>query len=86
MPYEDKYGNIVKRLRSTLQTVTLKLLGLFLLVAGVVGGALGWALYEYPPAGIKDPKTNKGSVWKVSLIGSVVGLAAGFLAYYAKLI
>lgn len=86
MMHEDKYGNIYKRLQSTLQAVTMKLIALFLLVAGVVGGLLGYALYNYPPAGIKDPKTDKGVVWKVSLIGVSAGVAAGFLAYYANLI
>lgn len=84
--HEDKYSNIYKRLQSTLQRVTLKLIALFLLVAGAVGGTVGYLLYEHPTAGIKDPKTDKGCVWKVALIGAAVGLAAGFGAYYANLI
>ena len=84
--HEDKYSNIYKRLQSILQSVTLKLITLFLLVAVAVGGAVGYALYEYPPAGIKDPKTDKGCVWKVALVGAAAGLAAGFGAYYANLI
>lgn len=83
MGYEDK---IVKRLKDTLHRFTLKLIGLFLLIAVVVGGLAGYILYENPLSGIKDPNTDKGTVWKVSLIGSAVGLLSGFLAYYANLI
>lgn len=84
MPYEKKYEDVVKRLRATLQSVTLRLISLFLLVAGIVGGLVGYVLYEHPPKFLKDDKSGKGTVWKVSMIGAVVGLAAGFAAYYAK--
>lgn len=82
----EKYNHIVRRLRDTLRGVTLKLMGMFLGVALLVGGVVGYLLYRYPPHFIMNEKTERGTIWKVALAGALVGFPAAYLAYRSHLI
>lgn len=85
MPYEERYSGIVQRLKDTLKNLTLKLLGMYFLVALVVGGVTAWALYTYTPKAFENDK-GKPVVWMVGLTSALVGLAAGAGAWWGGLI
>jgi len=85
MAYEERYSGIVRRLKDTIRGLTMKLIGLFLLIAGSVGAAVAFALRTYKPSQFLNDK-GKVIEWRVGLTAAAAGLLVAGGAYFGGLI